>query len=115
MACPRRMETVATRISGLDALRRPGMTCGKRRAPALSLLAQENVVRAVGHAACRARPVAAVLQDAADGVDPLHRDDVVELAAAFMRRGLELQPGDVVRRLAGGVACSLADHGAAVL
>ena len=40
--------------------------------------------------------IAAVLQDPADGVDPLHGGDIGELAAAGVGGDFELQPRDVV-------------------
>src|SRR5262245_66520632 len=52
--------------------------------------------------------------DAALGVDPLHRGDAREQARAAMGRHLELEPGNIARRLARDVGDRLADHGAAV-
>ena len=61
-----------------------------------------------------ARLLAGAGVDAAAGVDPLHRRDARQRAAAAMRRYLELEPGDIARRLAGDVGDRLADHRAAV-
>src|SRR5262249_54575339 len=52
--------------------------------------------------------------DAAYRVDPLHRRHPGEQARAAMRGHLELEPGDVARRLAWGAGGGLADHCATV-
>jgi hypothetical protein len=48
------------------------------------------------------------------GIDPLHRGDRGQHAAAAAGGHLELQPGDVACRGAGGIADHLADDGAAI-
>ena len=48
------------------------------------------------------------------GIDPLHRGDGRQHAAAAAGGHLELEPGDVAGRRARRVADDLADHGAAV-
>ena len=58
--------------------------------------------------------VAGTGMHAAPGIDPLHRRDSRQHAAAAMRRHLELEPGDIARRLARNVGDRFADHGAAV-
>src|ERR1700741_1583299 len=79
-------------------------------------LLQEHVFSRIGHAAARALPVAGILQPPADGVDPLHRANVREFAAAAgVGCDFELQPGDVVGACARGIGDSLAGDAAAVI
>src|ERR1700738_995893 len=47
-------------------------------------------------------------------VDPLHGRDARERAASAVVRHFELEPGNIVRRLAGSIARGLCSHGAAV-
>src|SRR5215831_12559467 len=79
-----------------------------------SRFAQEHVIRGIRHAAARLLVVAGALQYAADRVDPLHRGDVGELAAALVRGDLELQPGNVIGASTGGIASGLGGDAAAV-
>src|SRR5215510_5952811 len=62
----------------------------------------------------RAGVIAGAGVDAASRVDPLHRRNAGERAAAAMRRHLELEPGNVAGRLTRDVGDCLADRGAAV-
>src|SRR5258707_12734586 len=62
-------------------------------------LAQEDVIGGVGRAVEGAGLIAGAAVDATLGVDPLHRRDPRQRAAAAMRRHLELEPGDIARRL----------------
>src|ERR1700738_5380119 len=48
------------------------------------------------------------------GVDPLHGRDARERAASAVVRHFELEPGNIVRGLAGSIARGLCTHGAAV-
>src|SRR5436309_11419465 len=88
----------------------------KRRWPRPKSLAlfQEHVVRGVGRALEAAGLVASTLELAACRVDPLHRGDARQDAAAAVGNHLKLQPWNVAvggtRRIADG----LADHCAAV-
>src|SRR6202043_921940 len=63
-------------------------------------LLQEHVVGGVRSAVKRASRVASAGADAALGVEALHRRDARQQAGAAMRRHLELEPGDIARRLA---------------
>jgi len=54
-----------------------------------------------------ARLLAGAGVDAAAGVDPLHRRDARQRAAAAMRRYLDLEPGDIARRLPATLATAL--------
>src|SRR5262249_60152997 len=74
----------------------------------------ERVVGGVRRAMEGAGLIAGAGMDAALGVDPLHRGDARQQARAAMRRHLELEPGDIARRLARNVGGRLADYGAAV-
>src|SRR5947209_361905 len=81
---------------------------------AASTLAQEHIIRGVGRALEGAGLVARPFELAALRVEPLHRRDCGENAAAAPGSHVEFQPRDIVRPGARGVADGLADHGAAV-
>src|ERR1700726_860790 len=68
----------------------------------LSALAQEHVVRRVGHALEAAGRIAGALEISALGVNSLHGGDVSEDAAAAMGSHIKLEPGDIVWRRARG-------------
>src|SRR5439155_13126774 len=80
----------------------------------VSALAQEHVVRGVGHAFIGARLVASAIELSTHRVDPLHCRHRTENAAAAPGSHSELQPGNVVRDHPRGGADDLADHRAAV-
>ena len=92
---------------------RPCRNCASRAGLA-SALAQEHVVCGVGRVAIAAGLFALALEFAARRIDPLHRGDTGEDAGAAPGGHGQLQPGDIVRRGAGGVADRLADDGARV-
>src|ERR1019366_6843506 len=87
----------------------PARAAGRR-----SALAQEHVLRGVRRALEAADLVAGAFELAALGVDPLHRRDPRQDTAAAPGGHLELEPGDIIRGRARGIADGLADHGAAV-
>jgi hypothetical protein len=75
---------------------------------------QEHIVRGIGRAEIRARPVARTVEVAAVGVGPLDSGRARKLAAAAMGDHGKLKPGNVCCRRAGRIGDYLAGDGAAV-
>src|SRR5260221_4439887 len=100
------------RRSGISAIAYPARA--RRLLASRSRFSQEHVVRGVRHVQKTADSLARPLMLAAPGVDPLHGGDIGKNAAAAPGGYFKLQPGDVIRFRAGGVAGYLCGHGAAV-
>ena len=80
----------------------------------LSALAQEHVIRGVGHALEAAGRIAGALEISALGVNSLHGGDIGKDTAAAMGGHVQLEPGNIVWRCARGVAGGLTGDRAAV-